>query len=63
MTAPQPHAPMPPLPGRRPDDDSVAGEEDPGASLEVLTPRPPPSATDAADPSAPESGGAQPRKD
>jgi hypothetical protein len=54
---------MPPLPGRRPDDDSVAGEEDPGASLEVLTPRPPPSATDAADPSAPESGGAQPRKD
>lgn len=30
-------APAPlPLPGKRPDDDSVAGEEDPGASLEEL---------------------------
>jgi hypothetical protein len=28
--------PLPPVPGAHPDDDSVAGEEDPGASLEEL---------------------------
>lgn len=32
-----PKAPaLPPLPGAHPDDDSVAGEEDPGASLEEM---------------------------
>ena len=40
-TAKKPTAPLPPVPGKHPDDDSIAGEEDPGASLEVLTPRPP----------------------
>ena len=35
----KPTAPLPPLPGAHPDDDSVAGEEDPGAALEEL-PRP-----------------------
>jgi hypothetical protein len=33
--APTP-TPLPPVPGVHPDDDSVAGEEDPGASLEEL---------------------------
>lgn len=39
MTSTKPTAPLPPLPGAHSDDDSVAGEEDPGASLEEL-PRP-----------------------
>ena len=36
-----PAAPLPPVPGARPDDDSIAGEEDPGAALEEL-PQPTP---------------------
>ena len=32
----QPAPPLPPVPGAHPDDDSVAGEEDPGASLEEI---------------------------
>jgi hypothetical protein len=39
MTTNKPTAPLPPVPGAHVDDDSVAGEEDPGASLEEL-PRP-----------------------
>lgn len=31
-----------PVPGRRPDDDSIAGEEDPGASVDMQTPPPAP---------------------
>jgi len=61
MNAPKPDAPMPPLPGKRPDDDSVAGEEDPGASLEVLAPRPPAHSSDPAKPASPETGAGQPR--
>lgn len=42
----KPPTPLPPVPGARPDDSSIAGEEDPGASLEELpkptrTPAPP----------------------
>ena len=51
MNAPRPSDPLPPLPGARHDDDSVAGEEDPGASLEELpkpTPVPPTSPVPAA---------------
>jgi hypothetical protein len=32
----KPAAPPPAVPGAHPDDDSVAGEEDPGASLDDL---------------------------
>ena len=48
------HHPIPPplpVPGAHPDDDSVAGEEDPGASLEEL-PKPAPA------PAPPAPGGA-----
>lgn len=31
-----------PVPGKRPDDDSIAGEEDPGASIDVVSPQPEP---------------------
>ncbi len=51
--------PLPPVPGAHPDDDSVAGEEDPGASLEELpkptVPEPPPAKTNEA-PSRPKPG-------
>lgn len=42
--APIPGQPTPPVPGAHEDDDSIAGEEDPGAALDDLrkppTPRP-----------------------
>lgn len=44
---PSPPETPPPVPGARPDDDSIAGEEDPGAGVDVLpqgTPAPVPPA-------------------
>ncbi|MDR7331268.1 hypothetical protein [Roseateles asaccharophilus] len=39
----KPPTPLPPpVPGAHPDDDSVAGEEDPGAALEEMPPSAPP---------------------
>jgi hypothetical protein len=37
-TAPSP--PLPPVPGAHPDDSSIAGEEDPGASVDAPPPAP-----------------------
>ncbi len=42
MNAEKPAQAPQPVPGRRPDDDSIAGEEDPGASVDMVTPRPAP---------------------
>lgn len=44
--------PLPPVPGAHDDDDSIAGEEDPGASLEEL-PKPTPTPPAAPAPKAP----------
>lgn len=46
--APIPGQPTPPVPGAHEDDDSIAGEEDPGAALDDL--RKPPAAPPAAPP-------------
>ncbi|MBW8846720.1 MAG: hypothetical protein JF607_17270 [Burkholderiales bacterium] len=62
MNASKPQSQPPPhVPGARPDDKSVAGEEDPGAGLEERpsTPaQPPPSVPGA--PAAPPLGGVPP---